>query len=140
MSIWKALLDPSLNGGVASAMVGESDGTVRIIHGKDSADIDRALRRNRDLRNSGHDGYTQDRTMRRAATIEPFVAELWRVKHGVDILNPNHREKVLELLDSPEYSNLKTVDAKLSRRRARTYFKASTVTRPPQGTIIRPGE
>jgi hypothetical protein len=140
MSIWKALLDPSTNGSVASAMVAEPDGTVRIVHGKDQGSIDLAMKRNREMRNRGDDGYTRDRTMRRAATIEPFVAELWRVKHGVDILNPNHREKVLELLDSPEYSGLKTVDAKLSRKRIRTYFKASTVARPPQGTIIRPGE
>jgi hypothetical protein len=140
MSIWKALLDPSLHGGVASAMVGEADGTVRIIHGKEDGDVSRVMRRNRELRNSGHDGYTKDRTMRRAATIEPFVAELWRVKHKVDILNPDHRQKVLELLDSPEYSNLKTVDAKLSKRPIRTYFKASTVSRPAPGTIIKPGE
>lgn len=140
MSIWSHLLDPALNGGVASGMVAEADGTVRIIHGKSDADIQRVLKRNKDLRNSGHDGYTQDRTMRRAATIEPFVAELWRVKHGVDVLNPNHREKVFELLDSPEYSAIKTVDAKLSKRPVRSYLRASTTPRPAPGTIIKPGE
>lgn len=140
MSIWSHLLDPSLHGSLASGIVAEADGTVRVIHGASDESIQTVLKANKELRNNGHDGYTKDRTMRRAARITPFVAELWRVKHGVDVLNPAHREKVFELLDSPDYSSIKTVHARLSKRATRSYLRASTTPNPAAGTIIKPGE
>lgn len=135
MSIWKELLDPSLGSRVGTVLEMQSDNTLSVISFGDERPV---LRDNALMRNSGHDGYNADRSMRRAARFTPIVQAIWLKRYGVDILNPAHRERVFQLLDDPEWSYLKTVDAKLSKRPMRSYFRASTT--PANRGIIKPGE
>lgn len=83
-----------------------------------SEDVGPALELNKALCNSG-DGYSPSREWRRAASIPMVVVEKWRNELGVDVLNQDHRQKVLELLDSNEYRFLRTAPGTLSRKRRR---------------------
>lgn len=44
------------------------------------------------------------------ARIPNIVAIQWRTNHGVDIFDRNHKKKMFELLNSPDYRYLKAVD------------------------------
>ena len=59
------------------------------------------------------DGYTPDRSMRRAASIPMGVYLLWKERHGIDALNPNHAAGVTRLLNSNEWAYLRTAPGRL---------------------------
>jgi hypothetical protein len=63
-----------------------------------------------------NDGYSPSRELRRAATVPFIVYELWKNLYGVDMLNPDHGPKVMELLDSNEHAFLRTAPGTLSRK------------------------
>ena len=54
--------------------------------------------------------------MWRVATIPAVVQHQW-LKLGVNIHNPDHKGRMHKLLDSPEWSYLKTTDGKIGRYR-----------------------
>lgn len=56
---------------------------------------------------------THSKEFRKMATIPPIVEMLWRKKYGIDIYNPNHREGVKRLLNSPEWSYLRTAPGRI---------------------------
>lgn len=58
-------------------------------------------------RRNESDGYNADRSMRHVARIPVIVAKIWRAKYGVDVLNPEHSDKVRDLLNDPEWSKLR---------------------------------
>ena len=83
-------------------------------------DVEPILERNKALFNDG-DGYSPTREWRRAASVPNAIIEKWRNELGVDIYNPDHRGKVLELLDSNEYRFLRTAPGTLSRKPKRVF-------------------
>jgi hypothetical protein len=80
-----------------------------------SADAGPILEANKALASSG-DGYSPSRELRRAATVPFIVYELWKNLYGVDMFNPDHGPKVMELLDSSEWAYLRTAPGTLSRK------------------------
>ena len=88
-------------------------------------EVDSILKHNAAIRNDSVEPFTKDRSMALAARIPIIVVEQW-MKEGINIFDENDRHKVLAKLDDPEYAYLKTWKGKLSKRPARTYFKAST--------------
>jgi len=82
------------------------------------------LRKNAEMRNAD-DGYTKDRTWRRVASISPGIAEAWLKHENVNIYDDADMPKVLALLDSKEWSQLKTSDGHLSKKPLRSYVRGS---------------
>lgn len=54
------------------------------------------------------DGYTPSRDLRHVARIPLIVAEMWLNQYGVDVLNQDHKAAVIRLLNSNEWSYLRT--------------------------------
>ena len=54
---------------------------------------------------------------KRVASIPLVFIQKWFDEHGIDYWNPDHQQKVDELLDSPEYRWLRTDDSVLSKKR-----------------------
>lgn len=90
-------------------------GDLTVVRGED---VGPNLEINKALATSG-DGYSPSRELRRAASIPMIIVEKWKNELGIDALNQDHREKVLELLDSNEYRFLRTAPGVLSRKRRR---------------------
>lgn len=72
------------------------------------------------------DGYTKDRTMKRVATVPLVIVEKIINDEGWNMMDPNNSDRLLQFLDKPEWSYLKTADGKVSRKPLRTYCRAST--------------
>lgn len=70
-------------------------------------DVEPILDLNKALQTDG-DGYSKSRELRHYASIPLVVAEKWMNEHGVDVFNPNHKPAVRRLLESNEYSYLRT--------------------------------
>jgi hypothetical protein len=92
-------------------------------------DVSGLLAENRALQNH-NDGYTQDRTMKRVARIPLVVCEKIRIEKGWDPMHPHNSEKLLQLLDEPEYAYLKTSEGKVSKRPARQFFHGKATVKP----------
>jgi hypothetical protein len=88
----------------------DSDGSL-IVHRL--ADVEPLLEENKARLNSGEDGYTPSRDLRRAASIPLAIVEKWRNELGVDIFNPDHLPAVRRLLNSSEYLYLRTAPGRL---------------------------
>lgn len=61
------------------------------------------------------DSYSKDgvkNEMLHYARVPNVVAMIWKKKHGVDAYNQHHHKEVFKLLNSPEYSYLKTTKMK----------------------------
>ena len=85
-------------------------------------DVEPMLDANREDRLSGRDGYTPSRDLQKVASIPNIVAEKWLREKGVNVLLPQHRDKVMQLLDDPEWAYLRTAKGRVSRRPGRVYF------------------
>lgn len=51
------------------------------------------------------------------ASIPPSIQLKWLIEKGVDILNPDHKQGMADLLDSAEWKYLKRVPLRLGRVR-----------------------
>ena len=71
-------------------------------------DVEPILDSNKAEYNSGIDGWTPSRDMRKVAEIPLIVAEIWRNTLGVDVFDPNHAPAVSRLLNSSEWRYLRT--------------------------------
>ena len=76
-------------------------------------DVEPILEANKDAYNSGRDGYTPSRAMKKVGEIPFVVYELWLNAHGVDALNKNHWPAVRRLLNSSEWRHLRTAPGQL---------------------------
>ena len=95
-------------------------------------DIEPVLADNREMRRAD-DGYTQDRSMKRVGRIPLVVVEKIKKEQGWDPMDPNNSQRLLQLLDDPDYSHFKTSDGKHARKTQRHFMRASTgraVTKP----------
>ena len=72
---------------------------------KTTFDNEPTLDRNKALQNE--DGFGKGRDMWLAASIPIGVQYEWRVKHGVSLWDPNHKEAVRRLLNSNEWRYLR---------------------------------
>jgi hypothetical protein len=63
------------------------------------------------------DGYSPSREIKHIARVPLVIAYEWLYKHGVDILNPEHKPAVRRLLDSSEYAYLRTGGGSLGTRK-----------------------
>jgi hypothetical protein len=102
---------------IHTRFVEDSDGSL-IVHRE--ADVEPLLEANKALYTM-NDGYSPSREWRRAATVPSIIIEKWKNEHGIDLSNPDHMPKVLELLDSNEYRFLRTAPGVLSRKRRRIF-------------------
>ena len=68
---------------------------------------------NKRSQNSGHNGYSEDKTFRFAARVPTVIQIKWLNDHGIDIHNPNHSDGVKRLLNSNEYRYLRAFEWKL---------------------------
>ena len=79
------------------------------------ADVSPILERNQAM--AGHNnGYSPDKSWRRAASIPLIVLHKWRDEEGWDPFNtsdPDCRKKLMQKLDSEEYRYLRTADFRI---------------------------
>ena len=83
------------------------------------------LEANKRERQSGHDGYTPSRDLKKVASI-PLIEVHRLLQKGIDIFNPDDWEKVTSMLDSPDWQAFRTSSGRISKRPTREFFKAST--------------
>ena len=92
--------------------------------------VDGVLKQNAEMRNSS-DGFDKARDVLHAAQIPTAVYQKMIKKHGLDPTCPGFQAELLILLDSDEYSYLKTTEYKVASRGKRKYFhSAQTELRP----------
>lgn len=77
----------------------DSDGTIVL---KTVSDASAVIEQNKRL-----EGHGMGKDMRLAASIPPGVQHEWLVKYGVRFWDPNHRDKVKQLLNSSDYRYLR---------------------------------
>jgi len=80
---------------------------------KTSQDVEPILEANKDSYNSGRDGFTPSRAMKKVAEIPLVVAEKWRNEYGIDVLDKDHAPAVRRLLNSSEWLYLRTAPGRL---------------------------
>lgn len=96
-------------------------------------DVEHTLRQNREMR-LVDDGYTKDRTMKRVGRIPLVVIEQIMKgdpgrNNGWDPLAEENAERLLQLLDDPEYAHFKTSDGKVAHRPRRHYSRGGVSVR-----------
>ena len=113
------------------------DGPVQIhhhhtSHGEDGQftietvqDVSPILNANVAEMNSGNDGYTPSRDLRKVASI-PLIEVHRLLQQGIDIFKEADWPKIAAKLDDPEWSKFRTSPGKISRRPFRQYLKASS--------------
>ncbi|MCW5730427.1 MAG: hypothetical protein KIT20_06705 [Alphaproteobacteria bacterium] len=75
------------------------------------AEVGAVLERNRALRGA-NDGYSPSRELRRVASIPPIVQLLWIERYGADPLAPGNEALLRRLLNSSEWSHLRTSEGR----------------------------
>lgn len=76
-------------------------------------DVAPILDANKEAFNSGNRGFTPSGAMKKVAEIPLVVAEMWRNNYGVDVFNRDHKDAVRRLLNSSEWSYLRTAPGRL---------------------------
>ena len=82
----------------------------KLVH-KRTQDVEPILDHNKRL-TTHNDGYSPDRSLRRAASIPAAVVEQW-MREGVNIFDPNCRDEVRRRLNDPDNRYLRTSEGKL---------------------------
>lgn len=78
------------------------------------------LEANKRRANATTDGrkFGTDNVLHHVADIPNALIVKFKKDHGIDVFDPNHKKRLLRLLDSPDYRYLKSTVAKLNTRRA----------------------
>ena len=79
------------------------------------ANVTKILEANKRQNNASIDQRFGNQMMHEVANIPLTVVTEWRKKYGIDVFKPEHKKKMLRLLDDPEYRYLKTTTKRLSR-------------------------
>lgn len=67
------------------------------------------------LQSSGHDGYNKARDMRKVGHIPDFLRQKIIDEEGIDILKPEHKDRLLRVLQDPDLKYLvRANDSKLA--------------------------
>ena len=75
-----------------------------------SQDVEPILDVNKAKQRAGRDYYAADPDLWRVASIPVTIQMDWLTKFGVDLMNPEHWERVKKLLNHPDYRYLKTAE------------------------------
>ncbi len=76
-------------------------------------DVAPILDANKEAFNSGNRGYTPSGALKKVAEIPLVVAEMWMRLYGVDVFNRDHKDAVRRLLNSSDWSHLRTAPGRL---------------------------
>jgi hypothetical protein len=88
-------------------------------------DVEPILKANVAEYNSGNDGYTQGRDLKKVASI-PLIEVHKLLNLGINIFNEDDWPKVIAKLDDPEWLKFRTAPGRLSRKPTREFCRAST--------------
>lgn len=72
-----------------------------------TGETDPVIERNKAMA-THNDGYTQDRTMRRVATIPTIIWLKWLNEEGVDVYKPENADILCRKLNDADYAYLRT--------------------------------
>lgn len=110
MTGWTPFIAPG-GEGVAHYSRPDGKGGLEVLSVQDVAPI---LDRNKAMRNH-NDGYTADRTMRRAAFIPNIIRNKWLNEEGWDAYRPDlYAEQLVRKLNDPDWAYLRTADGRLA--------------------------
>ena len=84
-------------------------------------DIEPVLKANAAEYNSGNDGYTPSRDMRKVAEI-PLIEVQRLMQQGINIFDRNDWPKIAAKLDDPEWLKFRTAPGTISKRPRREYY------------------
>lgn len=115
------------NGAMVTTLELHGDGTITAATYQD---VTKQLERNRNLRNDPDftGNFQEESWGRMVADVPNTVLAKWIHEYGVDYMNPDHGQRILQLLDDPEFAFCKVVDERVARKPMRTFMKASTAT------------
>ena len=65
---------------------------------------------NKEKRNAGREYYAQNKDMWKVASIPVGVQLKWMIEDGLDIYNPDHKDRLKKKLNDPEWRYLKTAE------------------------------
>ena len=94
------------------------------LHVRRTQDVEPVLDANKRDFNDAPSRFRPDSNLTMVASIPPIVVEQW-LKQGINIFDDNDREKILQLLDMPQYRDLRTFPGTLAHRGAKTYITGS---------------
>ncbi len=60
-----------------------------------------------------NDGYNADRSMRRVAYIPQIIIQKWLNEEGLDVWNPEHKQRLMRKLNDPDWRYLRTAEGRL---------------------------
>jgi hypothetical protein len=87
---------------------GEGGGTV-----VSTIDVTPIIERNKALA-ATNDGYSPSRELRRVASIPFAIVHKILMEEGVDILDPANSERLVRLLNDPDYAHLRTAPGRVA--------------------------
>jgi len=88
-------------------------------------DVSPILEANAQEYNSGHDGYTPSRDMRKVAEI-PLVEVQRLMQEGINIFDRGDWPKIAAKLDDPDWQKFRTAPGRISKRPTREFYRASS--------------
>ena len=94
--------------GKVSTFEFDEDGGKTLIH--EVTDVTDIIEGNLTAQTDGSGGWSKSREWRKAAEIPIAVAEYWKIQYGVDVLNPDHKNAVIKLLNSSDWRKLRTAE------------------------------
>jgi len=122
-------LGQSVPGHAATAMeICESE-DLMVVHSRQ--DVEPLLERNVRFQNSGLDGYTPSRDWQQVASIPTILIEKWYKEEGLEWWNTAHTGRLLQKLDDPDLSKLRTGTGHLGKRPYRKFLRGSSSPQRP---------
>ena len=92
-------------GGVEEFLYDHTNDTAIV---RKSYDISDYLDANKAALTNGTNGWSQDRTMKKVASIPLALAEKWLTEEGIDATNKEHWPAIRRKLNSSDYAHLRT--------------------------------
>ena len=89
------------------------DHSTKRTHILTTQNVEPVIRANKERHKTSYQRDGIKKSWMHAATIPPVVQVKWKQEYGVDIYNKDHTDKIMKLLNDPEWRYLKTGDCKL---------------------------
>lgn len=144
MGLMKDMLKPAWggdwgarNGETVSTIQQHGDGDITVATYQDPS---RDFKNNEIRRNEeGFDGYNKERDWQHVATVPLVTALHWFYQKGVSIWNPDHMDRIFQLVDEKDYDHCKIVKGKVARSHSQQRLYSAPSTRRPD-EVIKPSE
>lgn len=101
--------------GIDHYMVRTEDGGLQF---SATGETDPVIDRNKAMA-THNDGYSEDRTLRRVATIPPIIWLKWLNEEGCDVYQRGNEDILCRKLNDPDYQYLRTAPGKLGMSNGR---------------------